>query len=444
MDIRRFKDIIAVKTGASVNSGDSITAFHSMNLEVAEISEESFNEMTPIDVLVGELPDLMPIRNLEAREAMDEWSKEYNPNVKDGKLEFGIRSLAINVNQICNLKCAYCAAGGDGTYGAPSTQISVEKTLPQLKYFLSSLKENSKFAISFIGGEPLLHPLAIAAIYDFVVTESKAKNARPSFGIVTNGTLFSDETLSIIRRLKINITVSLDGVKEKNDLVRPAKNGKSSTEMTLDGLRKLASDRGDVLSVGIAAVCSTGNDDILTNYNFLKSLNPDWMEFNIAYSEKSVELQEKYISQMIKIAEIAWNNGGEKELRKLKIFNHYFRMLDAQQRVENHCGAGKSYLAVDSKNTLYPCHWFIGKKDEIAGKGEQLNPDILANYSKSLVELNNCNSCWAKTLCGGGCMYIHSEHTGSKHKKDILFCERTRSLILTSLLYYKRARSAEQ
>lgn len=96
---------------------------------------------------------------------------------------------------------------------------------------------------------------------------------------------------------------------------------------------------------------------------------------------------------------------------------------------------------MDAKNRLYTCPWVVGEKDEVVGVGEQLDHDKLSKYSKSLIELNNCQSCWARHLCGGGCMYIHRAHTGDKHKKDDLFCERTRSLILTTIMYYKLSRT---
>lgn len=442
MQIKRHKNIVAVKLPPNLSKSGTAVAFHSDNLEVAEISDASFNEMPSTDTKSSSIPDLLTPRNNEAYSALEEWTSELNPDLKTGKIEFGIRSLTINVNQICNLKCAYCAAGGDGTYGDPTTQISIDKTLPQLKYFLSSLKPGAKFSITFVGGEPMLHPEVIKAIYDYVNIEAQPKDIRTVFTIVTNGTLFTPKNIEIINSMKIHVTVSLDGTAENNDRVRPSKNGRSSTDMTLSGLNELTKNKKNILSIGIAAVFSANNNELITNYLFLSSLKPDWIEFNFPYSEKSQELQNSFLSDMDKIAYMAWEKGGELELRKIKTFDHYFKMLDAQQAIENHCGAGKSYLVLDAKNKIYTCPWEVGEPSEVVGDGTTLNLEILSNYSKSLVELNNCQSCWAKNLCGGGCMYIHKEHTGKKHLKDNLFCERTRHLILTSIMYYKLSRDA--
>ena len=222
-ELRRHKEIIAFKT-----EDGTIAAFHGYNLEVAEISELSFAMMTPVPVTTGAIPDTQVASNFaetEAFEALEEWNSEVNLDAKSGKLNFGIRSITLNVNQICNLRCTYCAAGGDGTYGEPMNQLSVEKTLPQLKFFLSQLKPGQKFSISFVGGEPLLHAEAILAIHNYVYAEAEKLKVTPSLQIVTNGTLLSGKTLEIVRSMKIKITFSIDGSKEYNDKLCPIKNG---------------------------------------------------------------------------------------------------------------------------------------------------------------------------------------------------------------------------
>lgn len=442
MEIRRFKDIIAVKNDTTVGLNDSIIAFHASNLEVADVSPELFGEMTKISLTTGEIPAKTEPIDLDAFEALNNWNSEVNTEVKSGEINFGIRSITLNVNQICNLKCAYCAAGGDGTYGEPTTQISVEKTLPQLKFFMSALTPGSKFAISFVGGEPLLHPLAIKAIYEYVTTEAEKLKITPIMKIVSNGTLIKEMTLEVLRSMKIHLTISLDGTKEFNDLIRPSKDEKSTTDKILFGINELSKERGLIQSIGFSAITTTGNENLTDNYYYFKTLNPDWIEFVFANDDKSEYLQKRFIDQINEIAAIAWEAGGEKELRKIKSFDHYFRMLDSQQKAENHCGAGKSYLMIDAKNRLYSCVWDANNKDEIVGQSEQLDHSALSKYSKPLIELNNCQSCWARYLCGGGCMYINKSHTGNKHQKSIMFCERIRNLILTSIMYYKLARAS--
>ncbi|MBC7741639.1 MAG: radical SAM protein [Bdellovibrionaceae bacterium] len=439
MSLKRFEDIIAYK------SDQGITAFHARNLEVADVSEEIYSQMTSVELKSATVPSFNALAGLDESEsfrALKAWSDEQNPAVLSGHVKFGIKSLTLNVTQICNLKCNYCAAGGDGTYGEAINKVSVEKTLPQLKFFLESLKDGSVFNLSFVGGEPFLYPQAMKVIYDYVLAQTAGRKIECRFMVTTNGTLITDAVVEMLKTMRIYVTVSLDGTKEINDIVRPSKSGRSSTDATLKGLKKLVAIRPYLESIGIAAVVTKQNSEIKQNYLFFKTLNVDWCEFNYAYAERDVETQNKYLQQMQEIAEIAWQSGGEEELRKIRTINAYFDVLDSQQRIENFCGAGKSYLMIDAKNRLYTCPWLVGEKDEIVGENSVIDYDKLDKYQKPLIELNNCNNCWARFVCGGGCMYVHREHTGDKHLKDELFCERTRGLILLSILYYKRARAA--
>ena len=447
MNLKRFQDIIAVKTeptDSASGSGQSvITAFHARNLEIAEMSEAAFNEMTDIQFKTSQVPESKEhSADAEALQSLKDWNAENNPDVKSGKVSFGIRSLTLNVTQICNLKCTYCAAGGDGTYGEAINKVNVEKTLPQLKFFLENLKDGSHFNLSFVGGEPFLYPEAMKAIYDYIILQAAGRNITSKFMVTTNGTLMTDKAIELLKTMKIHVTVSLDGEASINDIVRPGKDGKGSTAATLQGIKRLVEIRDHLASIGIAAVYSSKNMFVKDSYLFFKTLNVDAYEFNFSYSEKSQEAQNEFIKQMGQIAQLAWAAGGETELRKIKTFNAYFEVFDSQQRIDNFCGAGKSYLMIDAKNRLYTCPWVVGESEEVVGVGSQLDYDKLGKYQKPLIELNNCQSCWARYVCGGGCMFIHREHTGDKHKKDNMFCERTRNLIFLGILYYKRARAS--
>jgi uncharacterized protein len=444
MKIKRFQDIVAVKTEPTDSKAHPLfVAFHARNLEVAEISEQAFDEMTEIQLRTSTVPLVHSTsKDKDAFLSLKNWNEENNPDVKSGKVEFGIKSLTLNVTQICNLKCNYCAAGGDGTYGEAINKVSVEKTLPQLKFFLESLKEKSQFNLSFVGGEPFLYPEAMKAIYDYVLAEAKPRQMTCQFMVTTNGTLMTEKAIELLKTMFINITVSLDGEAAVNDQVRPSKDGQSSTAATLQGIEKLVQIKDSLASIGISAVVTAENLNIKKSYLFFRTLNVDWYEFNFSYTEKSQSTQDEYLAQMAEIAEIAWQLGGEEELRKIKTLSVYFDVFDDQQRIENFCGAGKSYLMIDAKNRLYTCPWVVGEKDEVVGVGSQLDYEKLVKYQKPLIELNNCQSCWARFVCGGGCMFIHRAHTGDKHKKDELFCERTRGLILMAIMYYKRARAS--
>lgn len=425
MEQRRFKDIVAFKREQSAP-----LAFHARNLEIAEISEETWQAMA-----AEPTPS-------EAFQALNDWEAENSPEVKSGKVSVGIRSLTINVTQICNLKCTYCAAGGDGTYGSAQTKINVENTLPQLKFFLERVPEGGRFNITFLGGEPLLYPDGILEIGNYVRLMTAGRKVQVSFSIVTNGTLINEKTLAVLKSLKANVTVSVDGPAETNDKSRPSKDGRSSTALVVEGVQQLRAARGDLGLLTLHGVFHRDNLELMKAYEFYVGLGADRYEFTYSVEENDDDSNKRFLDQMNLIAAKAYAQGGESELRKVGVFDQYFRALDNQQQTENFCGSGKSFLMMDARNNLYTCPWEVGNKQEQVGQGVDVDFARMEAEQAPLIEKNNCQSCWARFLCGGGCMFIHKKGTGSKHQKDGQFCFRTRGLIATALMYYKLSRAA--
>lgn len=426
MEQRRFKDIMAFKDF----QGNPL-AFHARNLELAEISDLAWDALIQPDT-----------QNQEARLMLEAWEQETSPDVKSGKLSFGIRSLTINVTQICNLKCTYCAAGGDGTYGNAQVKINVEKTLPQLRFFLEKIPDGGSFNITFLGGEPLLYPEGIQEIGNYVQLMTAGRNIKARFSIVTNGTLISEYALSVLKSLRANITVSLDGPADVNDRTRPAKTGESSTDATVKGLAILLANKSELGEITVHGVFDRNNLEALKAYSFYATLGVDHYEFTFSVEDSDSESNQKFIAEMKAVAAKAYSTGGESALRKIRLFDQYFTALDNQQRKENFCGAGKSFLMLDAQNNLYTCPWDVGNKDEQVGQGTHLDQDKMKAHQAPQNEKNNCKTCWARFLCGGGCMYVHKKATATKDATSEQFCERTRSLIQLTLLYYKLSRSA--
>jgi uncharacterized protein len=405
-------------------------AFHTENLEIAEISEELFASICNQTFL-----------NSETQNQFKEWDHSENTEPALSSNPAKVQSLTINVTQLCNLKCTYCAAGGDGTFGDPVKKISIEKTLPQIQFFLDKLKESDSFTISFLGGEPLLYPDSLEIIFEFINDYQTHRAIKPRFHLTTNGTLINKETLKILKKMKADITISLDGPKEINDLTRPNKTNLGVTDLIQDNLKKILLERDQLGTIGVSGVYNQFNMNVFESFIFFRSLNVDWYEFNFDHIHHDSETSQKYCFEMKRVAETAFKIGGEKELRKIKSFSHYFKLLENQQKVHNFCGAGKSTLMIDARNNIYPCPWMVGDKEEQIGEDLHINQLRLESFQPSIIETNNCHQCWAKYLCGGGCMFIHKSHTGSKNKVSETFCERTRFMAKLSIEYFFRSRS---
>jgi uncharacterized protein len=435
MRIKRFNNIVAFANSEDPHIEDEFFAYHFENMEIASISKEAFDSLNDISFA----DPVSQMSQTNAHLAIKCWDEEQNLEAKTSKLNYRIRTISLNVNQICNLKCSYCAASGDGTYGRPTKEIDTNATKKQLRFLISKLKDNDSFNINFVGGEPLLHPNIICEIYDYVFNLAQTYDFRPYFRIVTNGTLLNENTIHLLFSRKFEINISLDGDKPVNDKIRPSKDGHSTTEKITAGLNLIKKNNFDLSYLSASIITSADNTKLFNNFKFVESLGLNTFEFAFENNESNEYVIYEYISEYKKVLEYLWKKDGEAGIRKIITVNHYFKLLDAQTRIENHCGAGKSYLMIDSKNGAFNCVWEANYLDRKVGDGTDIKPTE-GKLLKPLIEINNCLDCWAKYLCGGGCMYINELHTGNKHLKSKAFCLRTRLLISLVIMYYKRAR----
>lgn len=421
MEQRRYQNIIAFK-----DQSGAPWAFHSDLLELADISEVAWASLASSEPLAE----------------IQEWAQQHTPLQSLVNASHKVRRLTLNMTQICNLACLYCAAGGDGSYGEKTQKIDIAKTVPQLQFFLSQLAPQESFHITFLGGEPLLYPQGIKQIVDYVNLYTLNRNP-VTYSIVTNGTLLTSANVELLSQMKAHVSVSLDGSAEVTDRQRPSKNGLSTTQQILEGLQNLKRLGPDISKLVLHGVFNRDNMELVESYNFFREIQADEYEFTYSVEDSDSESSRQFVEQMNQLAHVAYHSGGEEELLKISFFRQQFSTLDNQTKILNHCGAGKDFLMVDAKNRLYTCPWDVGHRGEQVGEGASVNPQALEAYSASLVEKNNCQKCWARFMCGGGCMYIHKNTTGDKHRKSEVFCDRTRRLMSLALFYYKLCREEQ-
>lgn len=434
MELRRYKDILALKSEEG-----TLLAFHARNMEVAQISESTWQNMSPT-TLLNAIPSEMVLQECEAIDELKIWNTEENPAAITTKIKPAIRYLTLNVTQICNLHCTYCAAGGDGTFGDAIAKISIEKTLPQLKFFLDRLPAGVSFNVSFLGGEPLMYADGLELIANYIAEVAPGRNV--NYTVITNGTLLTDKNVDLLARMKASVTISLDGPAEINDRMRPAKNGASSTAMVVAGLQKLLERKSEFSHLMIHGVFDSDNMEMVKAYEFYSQFAVDHYDFSFSVSDTNPRATQEYMKEMTDVAALAFARGGESALRKIRGFDQHFDSLDSQRRTENYCGAGKSFLMIDARNQIYTCPWDVNDKKEQVGQGTELDEKALEIYQEPILERNKCENCWARFLCGGGCMFAHKHGSGNKNIKNTQFCERTRFLVALALIYYERCRSA--
>lgn len=459
MELRRYKDILAIRT-----SSGKILGLHTRNLELANLDEQAWsslpvaNPITAQNLFLEPLPQGEELNLDSPLVEIEAWNAEVGSQARDQQMRQKVKNLSINIAQICNLACTYCAAG-DGSYGSAVKKLDLTKAFQQLQFFLNPLRENESFHIRFLGGEPLLYPSAIRQIADYARLLVAHKNVKLSFGITTNGTLISEKVAELLADLACDVVISMDGPPEINDVHRPTVSGRGSSALVLKGLENLAKVRSRLGNLQVNAVFGTHNLKVVETYKFFSQFSFDSYGFNFALdklpassenqSSDTAEIpgnalkeglspSEIYIQEMRALAEFIFQKEGAAGLVKISEFGTLLNTLETQERKLNFCGAGKSLLQSDTQSNLYACNWFMNDPKEKVGTVDVLNEQKMAPYAQDLISANNCGKCWARFLCGGGCLFGNRSVNGDKNQKDLAFCFRMRNLVVIAAEYYAK------
>lgn len=144
----------------------------------------------------------------------------------------------------CNLRCRYCYEGVE------KKAIIMEQDLAvQVVDFICETfdDKNEELCIDFHGGEPLLN---YKILVFFVETlQDRIPNCKKNYSLTTNATILNEEQIEYLTKNIKNISVSIDGCREKHDCNRIFPNGKGSYDIAIENSLKLLGILGEKLRV---------------------------------------------------------------------------------------------------------------------------------------------------------------------------------------------------
>jgi len=330
-----------------------------------------------------------------------------------------VKSLCIHIAHDCNLRCAYCFAG-EGDYG----QISRGKMPPEIgkksiDFLIAKSGNRRNLEIDFFGGEPTLNFETVKTIVEYARSKEAALGKKFRFTITTNGILLDDKKMEYINRNMDNVVLSLDGRKEVNDKMRKRFRSRlSSYDEVVPKFQKLAETRGHQ-NYYMRGTYTRENIDFakdvlhMADLGFLQIsiepvVGPDTASYTIRREDVPAICAE-YEKLAVEMAERRRNK--DKPPNRHVNFNFFHFMLDmeggpcAAKRITG-CGAGTEYLAVTPEGDLYPCHQFVGYEQFCLGNLESgiIKTEWQEAFSRCNVYTKpECDDCWAKYFCSGGC-----------------------------------------
>ncbi len=328
--------------------------------------------------------------------------KEHSGNV--------IKALCLHVAHTCNLNCDYCFAS-QGKFHGERALMSFEVGRRALDFLIENSGARKNLEVDFFGGEPLMNWDVVKELVRYArsIETQHGKNFR--FTLTTNGMLIDDDVIDFANKEMSNVVLSLDGRKEINDLKRVDYAGNGSYDIIVPKFKRLVESRGG------------------KNYYMRGTFthaNPDFTEdvFHMAdlgFTELSMEPvvcapsdPAALTADDIETVKEQYEILAKDMLRRSRegnpiTFYHY--MLDLTggpciyKRISG-CGSGTEYMAVTPWGDLYPCHQFVGDEEFKLGDiwHGVTNNGIREEFrSCNVYARPECNDCWAKLYCSGGC-----------------------------------------
>jgi uncharacterized protein len=321
-----------------------------------------------------------------------------------------IHAFSLAVAQKCNLGCTYCYAQ-QGEFGAPAKNMDLVQAERAVDLLINGAEPGARLNLSFLGGEPLVNRPVLQAATLRASELAKQRGLSITFSITTNGTLLTEADADFFETHGFAVTISLDGLREAHDALRPYKGGRGSFDNVMRNVAPLLS-RQRRMQVSARVTVTPKNLELRKTLDAFVAAGFHSVGFSPMLSAPSGngEMQaddlEIMLGQMI-------DCGREFERRSLAGERYPFaNMLNAMREIRRGthrpypCGAGAGYLGVSADGELSACHRFVG--DEEGAMGSLVDGIDLTRQAKWLAERHvhrqePCRSCWARYLCGGGC-----------------------------------------
>lgn len=351
-----------------------------------------------------------------------------------------VKALCLNIAHGCNLRCTYCFAG-DGQYHGGVDFMSADTAKNAIDFLVAHSGPRHRLEIDFFGGEPLLNMDAVRATIDYARSIEKESGKEFRFTITTNALALNDELIDYFNKEMYNVVISIDGRKSVHDNVRKDAAGKGSFDRILENARKLISKRGDK-SYYVRGTYTAANRDFaadvlaLNDYGFGQvSLEPVVLPDNDPLALKPEHVEELNKQYELLAEEYLKRRASGREFGFFHFNIDIYHGPCASKRLVG-CNAGDEYLAVAPNGDIYPCHRFDGMPEYVIGNvntgafDEKL-PRMF--NSCNLTKKEECNECWAKYYCSGGCAANSIFFAGGITKPYKIGCELMRKRVECAL-----------
>ena len=307
------------------------------------------------------------------------------------------------LNNICNFHCSYCySAAGRSNKKMP--EAAWKKTVD----FIFARDKKDKLPVSFNfsgGGEPLISFPEIQRAISYIEEKQRENGRRYSLGLVTNGSLLTDEIIEYIREKKINVVVSFEVLPELQNRERGSWDKVSANLRRMHelgcpfGIRSpLTEDALPHLPAMLRALAE--------QFPYIRTLvvepvhSPEWY----GTPEKLSAYFDLFYKTYTEAVELAEELG-------IRLGSNAFSLLKYRRKAKCMCK-----LVVTAEGSISHCARVAASTEPLYNRfvyghaatpgdaGLSFNQDMFAHINKrNIFDQPECVNCYARWNCGGDC-----------------------------------------
>jgi uncharacterized protein len=278
------------------------------------------------------------------------------------------------------------------------------------------------FTLIMHGGEPLLAGPEFFRKFVAAANSILLPEVQPILVLQTNATLLTEEWCKLLGELKIvNLGISLDGVKEINDINRIDHAGRGSYDRIIQGLKIAQESVHLKTDPAVLSVVNIDADPVGTYLHFkeLGITNVDFLIPDSTYEQppprptvdRGLSAEAPYADWLIKIFDMWFEEGNRRiSIRKFELIMHM--LLGGVVTADNFGNLQNEVLVIETDGGIEAVDVLkiCGDSFTKAGAnvlthsfGEAMATDLANLYHMSHKKLcNQCMKCPVKDVCGGG------------------------------------------
>lgn len=308
----------------------------------------------------------------------------------------------LHITNACNLDCPYCYVRKSSARMNEATGLRAVEAI----FHTAQQQGFKQVKLKYAGGEAALHFQLVRRLHQHAQTLAQETGIMLKAVILSNGTYLKPAQIDWLQTEQVKLMISLDGVGEAHNRLRPLKNRPDAAtfplvERTIDQLLRPRGVTPDItmtitgVNAGDAAALTYWaliERDLPLTFNFYRQ-NP------LAATRTDLELEEEAILQGMLAAYAVI----EKHLPTRPFLNGLLDRIQAEAHTHT-CGVGQSYLVITHTGQVAQCQMHLDAPLAPVTP-DNLLPLVAAGplHNLSVDQKEGCRTCQWRYRCAGGC-----------------------------------------